>query len=110
MQAKEEQSPASHSLLLEAENCVARAAELVRRSEDRAKSVAELELAAKFLSQETEIAKTDTAALRRLEALRDQLILVQATAKHAYALHVGLDQLDPGSIIGYGRSGLERAL
>jgi hypothetical protein len=86
-----------------AEDCVLRAVQ-------QANSAAALETALTHLSTGRANLPLKTDTLKRLAALRQQATALQAVARYRLALHVGLDQLDQTSIIGYSPTGLERAL
>jgi hypothetical protein len=86
------------------EDCVDRAAE------SQPVSAAALEVAANHLDQFRSGAPLDAKNLPRLELLRRKLFTLQALARHGLAFHIGLEQLDQTSVVGYTPTGLERAL
>jgi len=91
--------------LTSAEDCVERAAQSILSG-----SAADLEEAHTHLSKARTDIPLDEEVLLRLDTLREKLTALHARARLGFAFHVGLDQLDQRSIIGYSPTGLERAL
>jgi len=90
--------------LTRAEESVHRAAASLPASE------ADLETAAEHLRTAPFRTPLDHQTLQRLDGLRRELMTLQILSRHGIALHVGLEQLDQNSVIGYTPSGLEHAL